>query len=186
MARVRSVDFLPEIFQTPTNKKFLNSTLDQLVQEPKLKQTQGYIGRKTAPGKSKNDGYVVEPDTRRENYQLEPGVVFKDVNNNLVDALSYMGLLDGLQTNGAITNNHDRLFRSETYSWSPFIDFDKFVNYSQYFWLPNGPSSVDVAASSVFLTNDFEITANEDSYSIEGFNIENPVITVLRGGSYIP
>jgi len=184
MARIRSVDFLPEIFQTQTNRKFLNSTLDQLIQEPKLKQTQGYIGRVNAPGKLATDGYIDEPTDRRTNYQLEPGVIFKDENGDIVDALTYMGLLDGLATKGANVENHDRLFSSETYSWSPFIEFDKFVNYSQYFWLPDGPDSVNVAASSVLLTNDFDITANANTFSIEGFNIENPVITVLRGGSY--
>jgi len=182
--RIRSVDFLPEIFQTPTNRKFLNSTLDQLIQEPKLKQTQGYIGRINAPGKSSTDGYIDELTERRTNYQLEPGVIFKDENGDTVDALTYLGLLDGLATTGANVDNHDRLFKSDMYSWSPLIDFDKFVNYSQYFWLPNGPDSVDVAASSVLLTNDFEITANANSFSIEGFNVANPVITVLRGGSY--
>ena len=30
MATVRTVDFLPEIFQTSTNKQFLAATLDQL------------------------------------------------------------------------------------------------------------------------------------------------------------
>ena len=73
---VRSVDFLPEIFQTSTNKQFLASTLDQLVQEPKLKATQGYIGRNVGVGVNPNDSYVVEPTAERANYQLEPGVVF--------------------------------------------------------------------------------------------------------------
>ena len=184
MARIRSVDFLPEIYQTPANEKFLNSTLDQLIQEPKLKQTQGYIGRLNAPGKSSEDGYVLEPTERRTNYQLEPGVIFKDENGNPVDALTYMGLLDGLETKGADVENHDRLFRSETYSWSPFIDFDKFVNYSQYFWLANGPDSVNVNAIEVFLTDDYNVTANDNSFAVNGFGTANPTITVLRGGTY--
>jgi hypothetical protein len=40
MARTRSVDFLPEIFQTSTNKQVLSATLDQLIQEPQLKRIQ--------------------------------------------------------------------------------------------------------------------------------------------------
>ncbi len=184
MARIRSVDFLPEIFQTVTNKKFLSSTLDQLIQEPKLKATQGYIGRLNAPGRTPADGYVDEPSEVRTNYQLEPGVVFNDENENTVDALSYMGLLDGLKTSGANVTNHDRLFRSETYSWSPFIDFDKFVNYSQYFWVPGGPSSVTVNAQSVFTTNEFNIVRGIEDYSIDGFDIINPVLTVVRGQDY--
>ena len=39
MANTRTVDFLPEIFQTTANKQFLNATLDQLVQEPTFKKT---------------------------------------------------------------------------------------------------------------------------------------------------
>jgi len=186
MARIRSVDFLPEIFQTETNKKFLNSTLDQLIQEPKFKEVQGYIGRRNAPGATPTDGYVLEPTADRTNYQLEPGVTFKDSDGKTIDALSYLGLINGLKAAGANVDNHDRLFRSETYSWSPFIDFDKFVNYSQYFWLPAGPDSVDVGelADGVLLTNDFNMEQEEDTYSVEDYSIDNPIITVARGGEY--
>ena len=74
MATTRSVDFLPQIFQTETNKQFLAATLDQLIQEPKFKKTQGFIGRTVGPGVNPNDKYVVEPSTVRANYQLEPGL----------------------------------------------------------------------------------------------------------------
>jgi hypothetical protein len=61
IAKVRSVDFLPEIFQTPVNKQFLSATLDQLIQEPQFSTTQGYIGQKVGPGVQPADYYVVEP-----------------------------------------------------------------------------------------------------------------------------
>ena len=66
-AQVRSVDFLPEIFQTPVNTQFLNATLDQLIQEPAYKATQGYVGQQVGPGVQPNDYYVVEPTTSRTN-----------------------------------------------------------------------------------------------------------------------
>jgi len=75
MAKVRTVDFLPEIFQTSTNKQFLAATLDQLVQEPQFKKTQGFVGRRVGPGVNANNRYVVEPTATRTNYQLEPGVI---------------------------------------------------------------------------------------------------------------
>ena len=94
MARIRSIDFLPEIFKTETNKQFLASTLDQLVQEPKLKSTDGYIGRKFGPGVTADDNYVLEPNQVRNNYQLEPGVIFLKENQNTVeDAVSYPGII---------------------------------------------------------------------------------------------
>jgi len=75
MARTRTVDFLPPIFQTTTNKQFLAATLDQLVQEPQFKKTQGFVGRHVGPGVNPNDYYVIEPTATRANYQLEPGVI---------------------------------------------------------------------------------------------------------------
>jgi hypothetical protein len=38
MARVRSVEFLPEIFQTPVNAQFLAATLDQLIKNLNFKK----------------------------------------------------------------------------------------------------------------------------------------------------
>ena len=133
MARNRSVDFLPEIFKTDTNKEFLSSTLDQLTQQPKLKQTQGYVGRKYGHGIDSDDSYVLEPTVERSNYQLEPGIVFKDGNNGVDEVITYPELLDVLRTKGADVSKHDRLFSSPIYSWSPLIDFDKFINHSQYY-----------------------------------------------------
>ena len=75
MARVRTVEFLPEIFQTPANKQFLAATLDQLVQEPNIKRIQGFVGRRVGPGVNPSDEYIKEENNVRTNYQLEPGVV---------------------------------------------------------------------------------------------------------------
>ena len=72
----RTVDLLPEIFQTSTNKQFLAATLDQLTQEPAIKRTQGYVGRRVGPGVDPADNYVTEPTKSRVDYQLEPGIVF--------------------------------------------------------------------------------------------------------------
>jgi len=44
MANRRTLDLLPEIFQTDTNRQFLSATLDQLTQEPNFVRTQGYVG----------------------------------------------------------------------------------------------------------------------------------------------
>ncbi|NDB65028.1 MAG: hypothetical protein EB168_05080, partial [Euryarchaeota archaeon] len=60
--RVRTVDLLPEIFRTETNKKFLSATLDQMFQPSKLRRVQGYIGKRYGVGVDQTDKYVIEPD----------------------------------------------------------------------------------------------------------------------------
>ena len=91
MARVRSVDFLPEIFQTDANKQFLAATLDQLIQEPKFRKTQGFIGRRIGPGVNPNDKYVIESTKTRKDYQLEPGVISLNPTdtNSIQDSITY-------------------------------------------------------------------------------------------------
>ena len=186
MARTRSVDFLPEIFQTSTNKQVLAATLDQLIQEPQLKRIQGFVGRRVGPGVVPGDHYVAEPTATRTDYQLEPGVVQIDSKDSqrVVDAITYPGITDALDLQGAVTQNADQLYTSEYYAWDPFVDFDKFVNYAQYYWLPAGPDSVDVFSGSVPLTDNFVVTRTNGAYTFSGESGTDPNLTLVRGGSY--
>jgi len=183
--RVRTVDLLPEIFRTETNKKFLAATLDQMVQPPKLKRVQGYIGKRYGIGVDQTDKYVIEPDKERADYQLEPTVVYKTADTQKTkDLLTYPGLIDALDVNDAITNRHDRLFSSDYYSWDPLVDYDKFVNFGQYYWLSSGPDPVDVQATPVAFTDDFTVTRASKGYELSGVSGTNPTLTLARGGNY--
>ena len=186
MARfTRTLDLLPEIFQTETNQKFLNATLDQLVQRPQLRRVEGFIGRRTGLGVRGLDSYVLEQDQERAAYQLEPTVTYKKKDSTETrDFVTYPGIVDALQVAGANVNRHDRLFDSEYYSWDPFVDYDKFVNFSQYYWLPQGPNSVDVGATEISTSDEYDVTRNEFDYNLSGVEGSNPTITVVRGGNY--
>ena len=184
--QVRSIDFLPEIFKTPVNQQFLSATLDQLIQNPRYNQTQGFIGRRIGPGVNANDKYVVEPTKIRTDYQLEPGVVQINPQNSsqIIDAITYPGISSALQTQGAFVDNADRLYTSDYYTWDPFVDLDKFVNYSQYYWLPGGPEAVDVSATTVPLTDNFVVTRSNGVYTFSGVTGNNPAVSLVRGGRY--
>jgi hypothetical protein len=185
MAIRRTVDLLPEIFRTKTNRQFLSATLDQLTQEPQVKRTQGFIGRRIGPGVNPSDNYVVEPTAQRADYQLEPGVVFlRQDTSQVEDAITYPGLLDAISLAGGYTNQQDRLWKSEYYTWDPFCDLDKFTNYSQYYWLPEGPESVDVSTAVIPLTDNFLVTRATNNYTFSGVPGENPTLTLVRGGNY--
>lgn len=186
MARfTRTLDLLPEIFQTETNQKFLNATLDQIVQRPQLRRVEGFIGRRTGLGVIGTDSYVLEQDQERAAYQLEPAITYKKKDSsNTQDFLTYPGIVDALEVAGANVQRHDRLFDSEYYAWDPFVDYDKFVNFSQYYWLPQGPDSVDVGATEISTSDEYDVTRNEFDYSLSGVSGINPTITVVRGGNY--
>jgi hypothetical protein len=183
--RIRSEDFLPEIFQTPANKQLLRSTLDQLTQNPKLKPTEGYIGRKIGPGVTASDSYVLEPTANRTDYQLEPGVVQLTPNTSTVaNAITYPGIIDSLKLQGANTTRADRLFDSEHYSFDPFVDYDKYVNFSQYYWVPSGPNSVDVYSNAVPVRDTFDVAYTPNGYTFSGEAGALPTLTFVRQGEY--
>ena len=146
--RIRTLNFLPEVFKTPTNAQFLSATLDQLTSQPNTQRIQGYIGTKFGYGINANDYYVTEPTATRRNYQLEPGVVFLNNSETTAkDFISYPGILDALQLEGGLTNNNNRLYNSQFYSWDPFVDLDKIINFNQYYWLPEGPPAVPAGSA---------------------------------------
>jgi hypothetical protein len=186
MAARKSINLLPGVFRTDVNDKFLSATLDQLVSEPVLKNLYGYIGRKFAPTYTDGDSYITEDSADRQNYQLEPATIIKDTQGNTTFFASYIDFLDKVKYYGGFINDHSRLFASEYYSFDPKISFDKFVNFGQYYWLPNGPAAVQVNTSGVELIKTFEVTRNdnENTYDYDVGGVKNNTLVLARGGTY--
>ena len=188
MAVIKTIQFLPEVFRTDTNRKFLNATVDQLINEPQLKKINGYIGRKLAPSYKITDSYITEPTSDRQNYQVEPSLVIKDPITNTVEFVTtYPDIINQIRYYGGHTDKHDRLFENEYYTYTPRIDLDKFINFSQYYWLENGPNAVTISATGVPLKYTFNVIYDSvtKTYSFTGYgNTPNPTITLARGGNY--
>jgi hypothetical protein len=187
--RIRTIDFLPEIFQTNTNDQFLSATLDQLIQPPDFRKVQGYIGSKFGYGVSSNDQYVEEPTTDKTNYQLEPTVVFTDpVTGKVTDAITYPEIIDALGLESGLGANHNSLFKNEFYSWDSFVDLDKLINFGQYYWIPEGPESVDVTTETQLKTATIKVISDVNDYQFEIngslLPTKNPTLTLVRGGTY--
>ncbi len=142
MAVRKSINLLPGVFQTDANEKFLSATIDQLISEPSMKNLYGYIGRKFSPTSHPGDSYVTEDTSERQTYQLEPSTIIKNDQGEITFFASYVDFLNQVRHYGGLTDNQSRLFNSEFYSFNPGISFDKFVNFSQYYWLPNRPVAV--------------------------------------------
>ncbi|MFY8211948.1 MAG: hypothetical protein ACOVLB_04715, partial [Candidatus Nanopelagicus sp.] len=190
VTKVRTLDFLPDIFRTTPNKQFLSATLDQLVQQPNTMRIQGYVGRKFESGINSKDSYVPEPTKTRTDYQLEPAVIFtKPDESTPYDFISYPEIIDALKLEGGPINNNSNLFNNQFYSWDSFVNLDKLINFNQYYWLPNGPDSTEVASSNVDFFIDYTVDdniANAYRFTADGQSIDenNPMLTLLRGGTY--
>ena len=187
--RIRTLNFLPEIFKTTTNAQFLAATLDQLVAQPNIERIEGYIGSKFGYGVNANDYYVTEPTKIRTDYQLDPGVVFlKENDTTAKDFISYPGIVDALTLKGGITDNNSRLFSSQFYSWDSFTDLDKIINYNQYYWIPTGPERVTVQPNALYTEATYVVQSEPATYLITSETLAdaepNPTLTLIRGGTY--
>ena len=188
MAAFKTIQFLPEVFRTDVNRKFLNAIVDQLISEPNLKKVNGYIGRKLAPSYKTADSYIEEPTTDRQNYQLEPSLVIKNPSTGQIDfATTYTDIVNKIGYYGGLNSRHSRLFDNEYYTYNPKIDLDKFVNFSQYYWLDNGPDEIVISTGAIPLNYTFDVLYNSvtETYTFSGYgNAPNPTITLARGGKY--
>ena len=181
-------DLIPKFFRTEANKKFLQGTIDQLIQPGEAEKINGYVGRKTAKAYKTGDNYIGDVSPNRVNYQLEPAAVIKDNLDNVTfykDYNDYIGMLGFL---GANTANESRLNSSDYYPWNPNIDWDKFTNFREYYWAPNGPLSVNVRGQSQSVISTYTVTLEDQGDNIAYvFNdglTRNPSLKLYRGQTY--
>ena len=158
MSLIPTITFLPQAFQSSTNQRFLGATMDQLFSPDVNVSINGYIGRTFAPTYKLGDNYVPELSARRSQYQLEPSVVVTDSANNIEFNSGYTDLLNSISSANGIVTDHQRLFSSTSYSYDGHFNYDKFVNYYNYYWLPNGPAPIGIAANQVPYRTTYTVT----------------------------
>ena len=184
----KSESFLPRFFRTTANKKFLNSTLDQLIQPGVVEKLNGYIGRETAKAFTASDSYVGDVSAERANYQLEPASVVKDNIGNVTFYKDYNDYMNQLGNFNLINKNHSKINAQEYYAWNPHIDWDKFTNFREYYWLPDGPTSVFVQGQDEVVQSTYTITTEDQgdnvAYVFNNKFERNPNLRLFRGQRY--
>jgi len=177
----KSVNLLPEYLRTDKNSKFLSSTIDQLIQTPQVERLEGFVGSKITPNYNPaTDFYLDEKSTLRNNYSLEPALVFRDANSNVTDVVSYDDLINEIGVQGGKTTNLGATFNSKFYSYDPLIDWDKLINFTNYYWLPTGPNLVVLDVSET--VNDIE---GSTTYTmLNGYELSNGMKVEVEGVVY--
>ena len=185
----RSADLLPRYFRTVANKKFLSSTLDQMVQPGAIEKVDGFVGRKDAKAFKTTDNYVSEISRDRDEYQLEPVAVVDDNLGNTNFYRDYRDYYNALKIRGVDISDHNRFNSQEYYAWNPNINWDKFVNFREYYWLPGGPDAIPVYGSFRNVKSTFKVTkqvnVDNDAYVFNQENpTGNPTLTLYKGQTY--
>ena len=184
-----SYNFLPKYFRTNFNKKFLASTLDQLLQPGVAEKVNGFIGRRITKAYTSDDNYVGDVSLNRINYQLEPAVLIEDTIGNTVFYKDYMDYINQLKNFKVDVDDHNKLNEQEYYSWDPLIDWDKFVNFREYYWLPYGPQTIGILGQSADVETEIQVIARDNAdnkgyvFFPDGLT-QNPNIRLYRGQTY--
>jgi hypothetical protein len=180
----QAVDLLPTVFRTDTNDKFLSGVVDPLIQPGVLQKNVGYVGRRYGKTYRGKDVYLDSDNTLRSRYQLEPGVVSKE--NGKIDSFyDYLDFKNQIKFFGN-TEERDALVTSQThYSWNPPIDWDKFVNYREYYWIPEGPPAVSVSGQAASVISSYKVSLGLNSFVFtpDGAT-NNPALILYRGQTY--
>jgi hypothetical protein len=189
----RTVQHLPAFYRTDTNQRFLSSTMDPLVQKGSLERLDGYVGRQDAYTRDINDRYIGATSRDRMAYQLEPTVTYTDRDTTSVnpeDQVKFTGTYDDyinqIKYLGGKINNHDRLNKETVYSWNPAIDYDKLINYREYYWMPEGPGSIEIDSVGPSAVAEYSVeNLAQGAYNFtHRENENNPILTLYRGNTY--
>jgi len=186
----KSERFIPRFFRSDSNKKFLSSTVDNLIQNGTVRRLNGYIGRQNSKATTGSDVFLEEPLKERQDYQLETSLIGEDNLGNVNFFKDYIDYINTININGGNVSNHQRLNIQEFYSWEPHIDWDKIVNYLQYYWLPYGPQTIPISGTKVLnTTSTFSVNVVDEGdnfayiFTPNGLT-RNPVIRLYRGETY--
>lgn len=185
----KSAELLPRYFRTDTNKKFLGSTLDQFTTPGVLEKLNAFVGSRVAKAVGTNDNYLDDVSSNRENYQLDPVLVYKDNIGNVEVYKDYNDYIGQLSAFRSSTSNHSLLNEQEFYAWDPHICFDKFTNFREYYWLPNGPQEVPIRGQSKDVVSTYQVSLTDQGDTVtylftpDGLTA-NPSIKLFRGQTY--
>lgn len=185
---VTAADFLPKYFKTDTNKKFISSTIDQMIKPGVVEKLNFFAGRRYAKAVTSDDNYLAD-DGSRENYQFEPYSVYKDDLSNVTFLKDYNDYINQIRNFKGSTSNHSLLNKQEFYSWDPHVDWDKLVNFREYYWLPLGPTAISVVGQSRNVISTFTVTVEDEGNNVayvftpNGFT-RNPNLKFYKGQTY--
>jgi hypothetical protein len=182
----KSINLLPAFFRTEKNNKFLSSTLDQLISVPQLNRIDAYVGSKYTPTYQPGDVYITDTNPLREAYQLEPALIVKTLDQEIKKAFALDDLLNQINIRGGDSSNLDRLLNPKFFPYDPKIDWDKFINFRSYYWLPNGPDAVLITGDQRTPTIEFSVTDNSDGIQFLFGGVQTTEnLTLYRGYTYV-
>lgn len=129
--------FIPKSLQNETLSSLVDNLFNRFVSQESSVHVAGTIGAPISGTQS-----ITQPDLERQENALVPGLYYKAGTQDYL--YTFKDLVDRLNALDADVPNMRTWAAEQTFNYSPPIDYDKFINYSYYYWvgavLPNTPA----------------------------------------------
>jgi hypothetical protein len=125
--------FIPEELRNPTLSSLLKNTFDRHLTKDESKRFYGYVGKKQLDVTDKTP-FLNHLTAERRINNLQPMIVAAAGVEEQV--FSFNDVLNRCKNLGINTNDFYKWGTTTSYNFAPPIDFDKFVNYKRYYWVP--------------------------------------------------
>lgn len=188
MASKKIYTKLPAILQTTPIKNFFESTVEQMFSKANTESINGFVGNYSFEDFSATGTYIPEATATRRFYGLTPVVNTINAETGLSENLIFFDeMIDTLATYGVDVRNQNKLFGENYASFLPPIDIDKFVNYQEYYWFPDGPTTIKVEGTlSQPIDIDRDVIGQLSFTPPNGKSFRNGMIVEFVGGYVIP
>lgn len=188
MANKKTYTKLPASLQTTAIKNFFESTVEQLFSTANIDQIQGFIGTQDASDKDLLGTFIQEPTYTKRAYALTPAInTVNAITGKSENLIFYDELIDTLKTYGLNVANHNKVFSEQFASFLPPINIDKFVNYQEYYWHPQFPSTIEISPTVNNYVDVYRDILGQKSYTpTGGKEFRNGMIIKLCGDYVTP
>lgn len=188
MANKKTYTKLPASLQTTAIKNFFESTVEQLFSTANIDQIQGFIGSQEADTKDLLGTFIQEPTYTKRAYALTPAInTVNAITGKSENLIFYDELIDTLQTYGLNVANHNKVFSEKFASFLPPINIDKFVNYQEYYWNPQFPSTIEISPTVDNYIDVYRDIVNKKKFTpVGGKEFRNGMIIKLSGDYVTP
>ena len=85
-------------------------------------------------------------------------MIVRDNAQSIKKVVGYDDILNQIAFENGNIENHNRLFKGVTYAYDPQVDLDKFLNYTEYYWLPTGPATIEITGIQQATVSTYTIT----------------------------
>ena len=177
---------LPAILQTDTVKNFFEGTVEQLYSKANVESISGFVGKKTSQDKLVDGTWIYEDDIDKQYYNLLPSINNTNANTGVSENfIFYDEFISILKNYNVDVLEQNQWLNSDFQTFLPPIEYNKFLNYQDYYWSTTGPTAITISGTSTNTINVGKDIIGKTEYTPSGGKAFKNGMKVKFTGNYV-